>query len=150
VSIQTPNDCQGTGAADGRLIGRFAFYISPPFDGGPNRCSATSGSNVLETGLTVFYGAGETGSTAARPVIYFIKAQEEAIVKLATFRSGGREKIGLVHSNDSRLFDLATAADRDGKSNLAFASMLQLIDAGPSALDQARKLFDNSGKDDTL
>jgi len=47
-------------------------------------------------------------------IIYFIKTQEEAIVKLATFRSGGREKIGLVHSNDSRLFDLATAADRDG------------------------------------
>jgi 2-keto-4-pentenoate hydratase/2-oxohepta-3-ene-1,7-dioic acid hydratase in catechol pathway len=71
-------------------------------------------------------------------------------VKLATFRSGGGEKIGLVHSNDSRLFDLATAADRDGKGNPAFVSMLQLIDAGPSALDRARKLFDNSGKDDTL
>jgi 2-keto-4-pentenoate hydratase/2-oxohepta-3-ene-1,7-dioic acid hydratase in catechol pathway len=71
-------------------------------------------------------------------------------VKLATFRSGGREKIGLVHNNDSRLFDLAAAAERDGKGNPAFASMLQLIDAGPSALDQARKLFDNSGKDETL
>ena len=52
-------------------------------------------------------------------------------MKLATFRSGGREKIGLVHSNDSRLFDLAAAADRDGKGNPAFASMLALIDAGP-------------------
>jgi 2-keto-4-pentenoate hydratase/2-oxohepta-3-ene-1,7-dioic acid hydratase in catechol pathway len=71
-------------------------------------------------------------------------------MKLATFRSGGREKIGLVHNNDSRLFDLAAAAERDGKGNPAFASMLQLIDAGPSALDQARKLFDNSGKDETL
>ena len=71
-------------------------------------------------------------------------------MKLATFRSGGREKIGLVHSNDLRLFDLATAADRDGKGNPAFASMLQLIDAGSSALDQARKLFDKGGKDDTL
>jgi 2-keto-4-pentenoate hydratase/2-oxohepta-3-ene-1,7-dioic acid hydratase in catechol pathway len=78
------------------------------------------------------------------------KTHEEAIVKLATFRSGGGEKIGLVHSNDLRLFDLATAADRDGKGNPAFASMLQLIDAGPSALDQARKLFDKGGKDDTL
>src|ERR1700738_4798990 len=71
-------------------------------------------------------------------------------MKLSTFRSGGREKIGLVHGNDSRLFDLAAAADRDGKSNPAFASMLSLIDAGPLALDQARKLFDNSGKDETL
>jgi 2-keto-4-pentenoate hydratase/2-oxohepta-3-ene-1,7-dioic acid hydratase in catechol pathway len=71
-------------------------------------------------------------------------------MKLATFRSSGREKIGIVHNNDSRMFDLARAADRDGKSNPAFASMLQLIDAGPSALDHARKLFDNSGKDETL
>src|SRR5260370_18066698 len=71
-------------------------------------------------------------------------------MKLATFRSGDREKIGLVHSNDSQLFDLATAADRDGKGNPAFASMLSLIDAGPSALDQARKLFDHGGKDETL
>jgi 2-keto-4-pentenoate hydratase/2-oxohepta-3-ene-1,7-dioic acid hydratase in catechol pathway len=71
-------------------------------------------------------------------------------VKLATFRSGGREKIGLVHGNDSRLFDLATAADRDGKGSPAFASMLALIDAGPVALDQARAVFDKSSKDETL
>ena len=71
-------------------------------------------------------------------------------MKLATFRSGGKEKIGVVHSHDSRLFDLATAADRDGKSNPAFASMLQLIDAGPSALDQAQKLFDKGNNDETL
>jgi 2-keto-4-pentenoate hydratase/2-oxohepta-3-ene-1,7-dioic acid hydratase in catechol pathway len=71
-------------------------------------------------------------------------------MKLATFRSGGHEKIGMVHSDDSRLFDLSKAADRDGKSNPAFASMLALIDAGPSALDQVRALFDRSGKDETL
>jgi len=71
-------------------------------------------------------------------------------VKLATFRSGGREKIGLVHHDDSRLFDLAAAADREGKTNPAFASMLSLIDAGSPALDQARNLFDKSGKDESL
>ncbi len=71
-------------------------------------------------------------------------------MKLATFRSGDQEKVGLVHSNDSKLFDLATAADRTGKSNAAFASMLALIDAGPAALDQAGALFDNSGKDESL
>jgi 2-keto-4-pentenoate hydratase/2-oxohepta-3-ene-1,7-dioic acid hydratase in catechol pathway len=71
-------------------------------------------------------------------------------VKLATFRSDGREKIGLVHSNNARLFDLAAAADRDGKGNPAFASMLALIDAGPAALDQASALFDKSGKDESL
>ena len=51
-------------------------------------------------------------------------------MKLATFRSGGQEHVGLVHGNDTRLFDLATAADRDGKGNPAFASMLSLIDGG--------------------
>jgi 2-keto-4-pentenoate hydratase/2-oxohepta-3-ene-1,7-dioic acid hydratase in catechol pathway len=71
-------------------------------------------------------------------------------VKLATFRSGGREKIGLVHSEDSRLFDLAAAADREGKSNPAFASMLSLIDAGSPALDQAENLFEKIGKDESL
>jgi 2-keto-4-pentenoate hydratase/2-oxohepta-3-ene-1,7-dioic acid hydratase in catechol pathway len=71
-------------------------------------------------------------------------------VKLSTFRSGGSEKIGLVHGNDSQLFDLAAAADRDGKGSPAFASMLALIDAGPAALDQARAVFDKSGKDETL
>jgi 2-keto-4-pentenoate hydratase/2-oxohepta-3-ene-1,7-dioic acid hydratase in catechol pathway len=71
-------------------------------------------------------------------------------MKLATFRSGGREKIGLVHSNGSRLFDLAAAADRKGNANPAFASMLSLIDAGPAALDQASALFDKSGEDETL
>jgi 2-keto-4-pentenoate hydratase/2-oxohepta-3-ene-1,7-dioic acid hydratase in catechol pathway len=71
-------------------------------------------------------------------------------MKLATFRSGAKEKIGLVHGNHSRLFDLASAADRDGKSNPAFASMLSLIDAGTSALDQAQKLFDKSADDKNL
>jgi 2-keto-4-pentenoate hydratase/2-oxohepta-3-ene-1,7-dioic acid hydratase in catechol pathway len=70
-------------------------------------------------------------------------------MKLATFRSGGREKIGLVHNNNSRLFDLAAAAARNG-ANPAFTSMLSLIDAGPAALDQARAVFDKSGTDETL
>src|SRR3982074_674214 len=82
-------------------------------------------------------------------IIYFIGSQEETIMKLATFRSGGQEKIGLAHSNDSRLFDLAAAAHRNG-ANPAFASMLSLIDAGSAALDQARAVFDKSGKNETL
>jgi 2-keto-4-pentenoate hydratase/2-oxohepta-3-ene-1,7-dioic acid hydratase in catechol pathway len=71
-------------------------------------------------------------------------------MKLATFRSGVKEKVGLVHDKDSRLFDLAAASERNGKSNPAFTSMLALIDAGPAALDQARALFENSGKDESL
>ena len=71
-------------------------------------------------------------------------------MKLATFRTGNGEKIGLVHSGDTRLFDLAGAAARDGKDNPAFASMLALIDAGPAALDQASRLFEKHGKDEPL
>jgi 2-keto-4-pentenoate hydratase/2-oxohepta-3-ene-1,7-dioic acid hydratase in catechol pathway len=71
-------------------------------------------------------------------------------MKLATFRSGGGEKIGLVHDGDTRLFDLARAADRDSGGNPAFASMLSLIDAGPAALEQACRLFEKHSKDETL
>jgi 2-keto-4-pentenoate hydratase/2-oxohepta-3-ene-1,7-dioic acid hydratase in catechol pathway len=71
-------------------------------------------------------------------------------MKLATFRSGDGEKIGLVRGGDAKLFDLARAADRDGGSNPVFASMLSLIDAGPSALDWASRLFERHGEDETL
>ena len=83
-------------------------------------------------------------------IIYFIATQEGTDMKLATFKSGGQEKIGIVHSGDSRLFDLASAASRDGSANPAFASMLALIDAGPRALEQAATVFDKHGKDDAL
>ena len=71
-------------------------------------------------------------------------------MKLATFRSGGAEKIGLVHGGDAKVFDLAKAAEQASKANPAFCSMLSLIDAGPAALDQARDLFDKHGKDEAL
>jgi hypothetical protein len=71
-------------------------------------------------------------------------------VKLATFKSGGQEKIGIVHASDTLLFDLAAAAAHSGSANPAFASMLALIDAGEAALEQAAKTFDAHGKDETL
>jgi 2-keto-4-pentenoate hydratase/2-oxohepta-3-ene-1,7-dioic acid hydratase in catechol pathway len=71
-------------------------------------------------------------------------------VKLATFKSGGQEKIGLVHGGDTLLFDLAAAASRSGGTNPAFTSMLALIDAGEGALEQAAKLFDQHGQDESL
>jgi len=71
-------------------------------------------------------------------------------VKLATFKSGGQEKIGIVHTGDTLLFDLAAAANRSGSANPAFASMLALIDAGESALEQAVGVFDKHGRDETL
>ena len=71
-------------------------------------------------------------------------------MKLATFRSGGNEKVGLVHAGDMRLFDPAAASERSGKSNPAFVSMLTLIDAGPAALDQVRAVFEDSVEDKSL
>jgi 2-keto-4-pentenoate hydratase/2-oxohepta-3-ene-1,7-dioic acid hydratase in catechol pathway len=71
-------------------------------------------------------------------------------VKLATFRSDGSERIGLIHGDDQRLFDLSAAAERAGNRNPAFASMLALIDAGDAALDSARALFDKHRSDDSL
>jgi 2-keto-4-pentenoate hydratase/2-oxohepta-3-ene-1,7-dioic acid hydratase in catechol pathway len=71
-------------------------------------------------------------------------------VKLATYRSGGKNKVALVHAADSRLFDLASASQRAGKSNPAFNSMLDLVDHGDAALDEASNLFDRHGKDQDL
>lgn len=71
-------------------------------------------------------------------------------MKLATYRADGHDKIGIVHGNDAHIFDLAAAAMQRGKDNPAFSSMLALIDAGEAALDSARALFDNHGKDASL
>ena len=71
-------------------------------------------------------------------------------MKLATYQSGGQDKIGIVHGEDRLVFDLAAAAGRSGRANPSFTSMLALIDAGEGALDQAAKLFDNEGKDESL
>src|SRR5882724_3853558 len=71
-------------------------------------------------------------------------------MKLATFKSGGQDKVAIVHSGDTRLFDLAAAAASRNGGNPAFASMLALIDAGDAALEQAAKEFDKHGKDESL
>jgi 2-keto-4-pentenoate hydratase/2-oxohepta-3-ene-1,7-dioic acid hydratase in catechol pathway len=71
-------------------------------------------------------------------------------MKLATFQLGGSERIGIVHSGDARLFDLAAASERDGARNSAFASMLALIDADDAGLDAARALFEKRGKESDL
>ncbi len=63
-------------------------------------------------------------------------------MKLATFKGDGGKRIAIVHGADDTLFDLAAAAERDGKAEPAFRSMLDLMDAGPAALNRARALFD--------
>jgi 2-keto-4-pentenoate hydratase/2-oxohepta-3-ene-1,7-dioic acid hydratase in catechol pathway len=57
-------------------------------------------------------------------------------MKLATFEKGGKQVIGVVDTEKKQILDLAAAND----SNPAFASMLSLIEAGPSALAEAKKL----------
>ena len=81
-------------------------------------------------------------------IVYFRNSQGELPMTLSAFRSRGAERIGHVHGRNTRVFDLAGAAQRAGKAIPAFVSMRSLIDAGPAALDQARRLFDEYGKDD--
>ena len=71
-------------------------------------------------------------------------------MKLATFKSGGQEKVAIVHGDDGKLFDLAAAASRNGSADPAFASMLALIDAGDAALERAAKLLDKHANDEGL
>lgn len=71
-------------------------------------------------------------------------------MKLATYKLGGSERVGVVHGNDSMLFDLGAAAARRGLDGKSFASMLALIDSGERALDTARELFSRSVTEDDL
>lgn len=71
-------------------------------------------------------------------------------MKLATYREGGRERIGLIHADNTRVFDLAAAAARDGSGNPAFASMLALIDDADAGLGAAHDLFARRNGDGDL
>jgi len=64
-------------------------------------------------------------------------------MKLATFVVDGARRVGLVHAEDTALFDLALAAKQTGSDPDPFRSMLDLIDAGDRALDAARALFES-------
>ena len=63
-------------------------------------------------------------------------------MRLATYQHGAVTRAGIVHSNDTQVFDLAAAARRDGASDSAFRSMQALIEADDQGLEQARGLFD--------
>ncbi|WP_114240628.1 fumarylacetoacetate hydrolase family protein [Dyella sp. C9] len=62
-------------------------------------------------------------------------------MKLATYLHQGAPRIGIVHAEDSQMFDLAAAAERAGTPSAAFASMLDLIDGDTAALDLAHSVF---------
>lgn len=61
-------------------------------------------------------------------------------MKLATYLTGGAQKIGAVTEDRSALVDLAAAAE--GRDAGCFASMLALIEGGDPALDMAREVAD--------
>ena len=71
-------------------------------------------------------------------------------MKLATYRTGNAVKIGVVNVAENTVFDLAAAAARASKPNLAYTSMLALIDAGERTLDEARDLVATHGDDRSL
>jgi 2-keto-4-pentenoate hydratase/2-oxohepta-3-ene-1,7-dioic acid hydratase in catechol pathway len=72
-------------------------------------------------------------------------------MKLATFQTAdGQQRVGLVHSNDSRILDLAAAVQRLGIDNSPFKSMLSLIDAGDAALGVGREAFEVFGHHEEL
>jgi 2-keto-4-pentenoate hydratase/2-oxohepta-3-ene-1,7-dioic acid hydratase in catechol pathway len=71
-------------------------------------------------------------------------------MKLATYRSNGKERIAVVHGSDRSLFDLSASARRSGAASPVFDSMLSLIDGGNAALDRARELFEKHGGDPDL
>jgi 2-keto-4-pentenoate hydratase/2-oxohepta-3-ene-1,7-dioic acid hydratase in catechol pathway len=72
-------------------------------------------------------------------------------MKLATFcDSHGKVRVGAVHSNDGKVFDIAESAKRVGQPVQPFANMLGLIEAGPSALDAARELLERGAGDPSL
>jgi 2-keto-4-pentenoate hydratase/2-oxohepta-3-ene-1,7-dioic acid hydratase in catechol pathway len=68
-------------------------------------------------------------------------------MKLATFEGVGGTAVGIVLGNDDKLFNLTAAAARIDKSHQTFASVLNLIDAGPVGLEQARRLFERGSED---
>jgi 2-keto-4-pentenoate hydratase/2-oxohepta-3-ene-1,7-dioic acid hydratase in catechol pathway len=71
-------------------------------------------------------------------------------LKLATCRAGGAIRIGVVDTGTGRVFDLASAARRDGASGAEFASMLSLIDADDAGMDLARRLLEVRGSEADL
>ncbi len=71
-------------------------------------------------------------------------------MKLATYRSGGAVRVGVVDADAGRLFDLAAAARRAGAPEAPFASMLALINSDDAGPDLARSLVGRRGGEGDL
>lgn len=64
-------------------------------------------------------------------------------MKLATFTHADADRVGVLLDDETKLLDLAAAAMSSGVEAAPFATMLALIDAGPSGLEAARALRAN-------
>ncbi len=71
-------------------------------------------------------------------------------MKLATYRSKGKEYVGLVHGGDKLVLELTKISKRADSRDPVFNSMLSFIDAGEAALDQARAIFQKYETDSDL
>jgi hypothetical protein len=63
-------------------------------------------------------------------------------MKIATFLRDGEKRVGLIHSSNTAVFDLVSAAESSNLDPSPFRSMLDLIDAGDEALESARSIFE--------
>ena len=68
-------------------------------------------------------------------------------MKLGTFRKDGRQFVGIVTLDGRSAFDFAAAEKAAGRTAGAFATLLDLIDAGERALERARKLWETEGEE---
>jgi hypothetical protein len=71
-------------------------------------------------------------------------------MKFATYRGNERDALGVLDRCGEKLLDLRAAAMRSGTDDLAFATMLSLIDGGDAAVERARDLLSKFGADDDL
>src|ERR1700758_2561655 len=71
-------------------------------------------------------------------------------MKFATYRGNGREALGVLDRSGERLLDLRAAAMRSGTDDLAFGTMLSLIDGGDAVIERARDLLSKFGADEDL
>ena len=71
-------------------------------------------------------------------------------MKLATFVRDGRPRVGIVHGDNDLIFDLTTSAVKERIDEPTFRSMLDLIDAGPRAIEQATRLFESLSPDPSV
>jgi 2-keto-4-pentenoate hydratase/2-oxohepta-3-ene-1,7-dioic acid hydratase in catechol pathway len=109
-------------------------------------------ANIYDRGALFCVDGCHLGGASLTPLkaqgfSYFI--QGRAFMRLVTYTTAAGLRIGTLVEQDSQIIDFQSAqiAIGGGVSLEIFSSMLSLIDGGPAALDQARKLVDRVKSD---